>query len=66
MDYKKQYEELKNNIRQAVSEIQGNAKSEQEIAQNKSIRATSRSYAQAKAVGLFLAESIIDHYVEGL
>lgn len=66
MDYKKQYEKLKNNIRQAVSEIQENAKSEQEIAQNKSIRATSHFYAQGKAVGLFLAESIIDHYVEGL
>ena len=64
MDYKKKYEELKKNIRKAVSEIQESERIAYEAGQNESLYCDSRSYMQGKASGMFIAEAIVEELLQ--
>ena len=59
-EYKEKYKKLSEGIQKATNEIQQN------MASCLTLPSGVKPYQQGKASGLFLAESIIDHYVREL
>lgn len=64
MDYREKYEELKNRIQKAVSEIQESGRIAYEAGQNESLYYDSRSYMQGKASGMFISEAIVEELLQ--